>query len=190
MFDAFSHRHTPCLVDNAVDKVILSRDGNGSSVMAKESQYIGRFSPSSAVVCGSIVEAIATYFVYSLRITPDTDKYCSLIKTNRTITVRRHKQNYDNKYNPVGNASFQRVSTAPAFVQVVTTEMRQKEVGLLSTTVLTALIQAGTDIKRPKDKDVSSPDQVVIDDVPYRADVIDTVSYPNLWLVQLSEDNR
>jgi len=190
MFNDFSHRHTGCMVDGQANKVILSRDSRASSVIGKEYMYNGVFAPNSPVQNGSLVETEDSFFVQTLRLTVEKDKYCSLIKTNAAVDVHRLSRTYDSNDNPIG-VTFQTVQVnAKAFAQYVTARLRQEDPGLLPTTVYVLQLQANVDVRKPQDPTLISPDRIVMNGRPYQVDAVDDVKYPNLLYVQLSEDLR
>ncbi|OPA77464.1 hypothetical protein BVG16_13495 [Paenibacillus selenitireducens] len=190
MFYEFTHRHTPCYVDNQHDLVILSRENKATTVAGKEYVYNGMFSPVSKVHQGSLVETIDSFLVQTMRSTTDKDKYCSLIKTNAVIEVQRYTQIYDKHDNPL-KASFDSVEKdIKANVQYVTAQLRQNDAGLLPTTVYVLQIQSTVDVKRPSDRALVLPDRIIINERPYQVDVVDDLKFPNLYHVQLSEDKR
>ena len=191
MFDEFAHRHTTCTVDGVADIVILSRDSKGSSVVGKESMYVGRFSPTSSVSKGSMVVVTDSFLVQTLRITPDRDNYCGMVKTNELITVQRHTQTLDANGNAIGDPIFIAVqSNIKTFSQYVTAQLRQEVIGLLPTTVIALQMQTTVDIKRPDDPLLTSYDRVILNGRPYSVDVVDDSKFPNLLHVELSEDTR
>lgn len=185
MFYLFLHRHTPCTVDGVADKVILSRDSKGSSIVGKEYVYNGRFAPMSFVQNGSLVAAVDSYLVQTLRVTPDADKYCSMVKTNALIDVKRYGQPTvgDPDYLPVA-------SGVKAYAQYVTAELRQQDIGLLATTEYISVVQKTVDIKNPNDPSLYRPDRFVLNGRNYQVDVVDDFKFPNLYHVQLSVDLR
>lgn len=191
MFKDFSHRHTPCSIDGAAGIVILSRDSRSTSIIGKEYIYNGVFAPDSPVQTGSLVETADSFFVQTLRLTTEKDKYCTLIKTNTSIDVQRYGQAYDDNDNPVGNPTFQTVmSEVIAFAQYVTARLRQDDPGLLPSTVYVIQLQTSVDVRKPQDPDLISPDRIVMNGRPYQVDAVDDVKYPNLLHIQLSEDLR
>jgi len=142
LFQEFSHRHTPCVVDGNEEKVILSRETKATTVMGKEYVYNGVFSPSSSVDLGMTVETDALFLVLTKRDTVGRDKYCSLLKTNVTITVQRYTQAYDEKDNPIGGPEFKPVAESiSSFAQYVTAQLKMDEPGLLSTTKYVLVLQ-------------------------------------------------
>lgn len=184
MFYQFRHRHTPCTVDGASENVILSRDRN-SSLTQKEYMYIGRFAPSSVVHEGSLVVATSSFLVQTLRITPETDKYCSIVKTNAVIAVQRYGQP------PVGNPDFLPIASGVvAFAEFVTGDLRQQHIGLLPTTKYVLIIQSTVDVKNPDNPTLYKPDRIVLHGRNYQVDVVDDIRLPNLYHIQLSEDFR
>ncbi|WP_315370876.1 hypothetical protein [Paenibacillus xylanexedens] len=191
MFYEFSHRHTTCVVDGNEDTVILSRETKATTVMGKEYVYNGLFSPDSLVERGSLVRTEDTFLVQTIRNTVDTDKYCSLIKTNATIQVQRFTQEYDDYDNPKGKPVFVSVeSDVVGFAQHVSAQLKQEEPGLLPTTSLVLLLQTNVDVKEPSDPELAQPDRIVITGKNYQVDVVDRIKYPNLLFVQLCEDRR
>jgi hypothetical protein len=191
MFYDFAHRHTACLVDGVADKVILSRDTRSTSIIGKEYLYNGLFAPGSPVQTGSLVATTDSFFVQTLRLTTDTDKSCSLIKTNATIDVKRYHQALDGNDNPIGNPTFNTIrSNVKAFAQYVTAHLRQQDPGLLPTTVYVLQLQSSVDVRKPQDPSLISPDRIILNGRTYQVDAVDDVKYPNLLHVQLSEDLR
>lgn len=191
MFYEFSHRHTDCLVDKNEEEVILSRETKATTVMGKEYVYNGLFSPNSSVERGSLVRTEDTFLVQTLRNTVDTDKYCSLIKTNATILVQRYTQEYDDYDNPKGKPVFVHVaSDVVGFAQHVSGQLKQEDPGLLPTTSLVLLLQTNVDVKEPSDPLLTQPDRIVIAGKKYQVDVVDRIKYPNLLFIQLCEDRR
>jgi hypothetical protein len=191
MFSDFSHRHTPCTVDELGDLVILSRETKATSIMGKESVYNGLFAPASPVQLGSFVIAVDSFLVMTMRRTVEQDKYCSLVKTNAGIQVQRYKQTYDSKDNPVGDPTFSIIeSHIKSFAQYVSAQLRQEDPGLLPTTTYLLTMQKSVDVRKPQDQSLLSPDRILLNDRPYQVDVVDDVKYPNLFHVQLSEDTR
>lgn len=183
MFSEFSHRHTSCTVDGIADKVILSRDTKSASITSKEYMFIGRFSPTSSVNTGSMVIAADSFLVESLRITPDADKYCSMVKTNVTIDVWRYSQPES------GDPDFfLGTSNVKGYVQFVRGDLRKQIPGLLATTEYILIVQNSVDVKNPVD--LYKPDRIAMNGKNYQVDVVDDVMIPNLHYVQLSEDNR
>lgn len=191
MFYEFTHRHTPCLVDENEESVILSRETKATTVIGKEFVYNGLFSPDSLVERGSLVRTEDFFLVQTLRNTVDRDKYCSLIKTNVTVEVLRFTQEYDDHDNPKGKPDFIPVETdVVGFAQHVSGQLRQEEPGLLPTTSLILLLQTKVDVKEPSDPELLQPDRIVIAGKKYQVDVVDRIKYPNLFYIQLCEDRR
>ncbi|WP_405117859.1 hypothetical protein MHB43_20295 [Paenibacillus sp. FSL H8-0317] len=191
MFYEFSHRHTACTVDENEESVILSRETKATTVMGKEYVYNGLFSPDSLVERGSLVRTDDAFLVQTLRNTVDTDKYCSLIKTNVTTEVQRYMQEYDANDNPKGKPEFTLVAgDIIGFAQHVSAQLRQEDPGLLSTTSLVLLLQTSVDVREPSDPALVSPDRIVIAGKEYQVDVVDRIKYPNLLHIQLCEDRR
>ncbi|MGC5773618.1 hypothetical protein [Paenibacillus pabuli] len=191
MFYEFSHRHTACTVDESEESVILSRETKATTVMGKEYVYNGLFSPDSLVERGSLVRTDDSFLVQTLRNTVDTDKYCSLIKTNVTIEVQRYMQEYDANDNPKGKPEFVPVAAEViGFAQQVSAQLKQEDPGLLSTTSLVLLLQTNVDVREPSDPALVSPDRIVIAGKKYQVDVVDRIKYPNLLHIQLCEDRR
>jgi hypothetical protein len=189
MFYEFAHRHTDCLVDGVAEKVILSRDRN-SSLTQKEYMYIGRFAPSSTVLKGSLVVVADSFLVQTLRVTPETDKYCSLVKTNSVVQVQRYSQTYDANDNPTGGSFNAVQSNVKAYAEYVTAHLRQVDIGLLPTTAYILVLQYTVNVKRPQDPVLIKPDRIMLNGRPYQVDVVDDVKMPGLLHVQLSEDTR
>lgn len=190
MFYEFAHRHTPCIVDGLEDAVILSRDTRATTIIGKEYTYNGVFAPTSAVENGSSVEAAGTFFVQTLRLTTDQDKYCSLIKTNAVIEVQRYTRQFDANYNPSSTVFVPVEEDIKAFTQYITIQLRQDDPGLLPTTIYVLQLQTSVDVRRPQDLELQSPDRIILDGRPYQVDAVDRIKYPNLLHVQLSEDLR
>lgn len=191
MFYEFSHRHTACTVDVNEEWVILSRETKATTVMGKEYVYNGLFSPDSMVERGSLVRTSDSFLVQTIRNTVDTDKYCSLIKTNVTVEVQRYTQEFDTNDNPKGKPEFTPVAAdIIGFAQHVSAQLRQEEPGLLSTTSLVLLLQTSVDVREPSDPALVSPDRIVIAGKKYQVDVVDRIKYPNLLHIQLCEDRR
>jgi len=191
MFYEFSHRHTACTVDENEESVILSRETKATTVMGKEYVYNGLFSPDSLVERGSLVRTSDSFLVQTIRNTVDTDKYCSLIKTNVTAEVQRYMQEFDTNDNPKGKPEFTLVAgDIIGFAQHVSAQLRQEEPGLLSTTSLVLLLQTSVDVREPSDPSLLSPDRIVIAGKKYQVDVVDRIKYPNLLHIQLCEDRR
>lgn len=191
MFYDFSHRHSPCKVEGAVDTVILSRDTRATTVIGKEYLYNGVFAPTSPVKAGDIVDTEDSFLVQTMRPTTEQDKYCSLIKTNVSVEIQRYGQKYDRKDNPIGGPSFNAVQlNVKGFAQYVTASLRQHEAGLLPTTVYILQLQTSVDVKDPQDQALISPDRIVMNGKPYQVDAVDRRKYPNLLHLQLSEDTR
>ncbi|HIW32615.1 MAG TPA: hypothetical protein IAA29_07500 [Candidatus Paenibacillus intestinavium] len=191
MFYEFSHRFTPCLVDGNAENVVLSRETKATTVMGKEYVYNGLFSLQSAIELGMIVESDVSFLVLTMRTTVERDKYCSLLKTNTLVEVQRYGQNYDSLDNPVGEPSFTPMeSDVKCFAQYVTAQLRMDEPGLLATTNYVLIIQTSVDVRKPQDQSLLSPDRIVLDGRPYQVDVVDSIKYPNLLHIQLSEDLR
>lgn len=191
MFKDFAHRHSPCTVNGEEDKVILSRETKATTILGKEYMYNGLFSPKSLVVPGDIVQNDITFLVQTLRLTTTKDKYCSLIKTNVTVEIRRYKQEYDDHDNPKRMPNFIPVETdVVGFAQHVSGQLRQEEPGLLPTTSLILLLQTKVDVKEPSDPELLQPDRIVIAGKKYQVDVVDRIKYPNLFYIQLCEDRR
>ncbi|WP_339309799.1 hypothetical protein NZ043_27785 [Paenibacillus sp. FSL k6-2145] len=191
MFYEFSHRHTACTVDEKEESVILSRETKATTVMGKEYVYNGLFSPDSLVERGSLVRTDDSFLVQTLRNTVDTDKYCSLIKTNVTIEVQRYMQEYDANDNPKGKPEFVPVAAEViGFAQQVSAQLKQEDPGLLPTTSLVLLSQTNVDVREPSDPALVSPDRIVIAGKKYQVDVVDLIKYPNLLHIQLCEDRR
>lgn len=189
MFNDFSHRHTSCTVNGVSDKVILSRETKATTIIGKEYMYNGMFAPSSSVKPGDMLDNGDTFFVQTLRLTTEKDKYCSLVKTNATIIVLRYSQEYDDNDNPIGDAEYKPVvENVLAFAQLVTAQLRQDDPGLLHTTTHTLQLQKSVDIKDPQD--AIHPDLVVMNGNTYQVDSVDVVKYPNLLHVQLSDSVR
>ncbi|ASA20943.1 hypothetical protein [Paenibacillus donghaensis] len=189
MFHEFAYRHTPCVVNGQPDAVILSRGSSGGSQFGRESDYMGRFAPESPVVTGDIVITEDSYLICSLRITPDRDKYCGLVKSNVVIEVLRYSQKYDSNDNPIGDPTFNTVQSGViAYAEFVNAKLLQENPGLLPTTAYLLRLQFTVDIKRPNDPALLQPDRVLLNGKPYRVDAIDDVKYPGLLQVQLSED--
>jgi hypothetical protein len=185
MFYEFAHRHTPCTIEGANENVILSRDTKGSSVVAKEYMFIGRFSPSSIVQNGSLVVTDVSFLVQTLRITPDADKYCSMVKTNALIAVQRYGQP------SVGDPDFLPiVSGVVAYAEFVTADFRQQHIGLLATTDYVLVLQKSVDIKSPDNPTLFQSDRVILNGRKYQVDVVDDLKLPNLYHVQLSAINN
>ncbi|MNB84339.1 hypothetical protein D3C75_311970 [compost metagenome] len=191
MFYEFTHRHTPCIVDENEESVILSRETKATTVIGKEFVYNGLFSPDSLVERGSLVRTEDFFLVQTLRNTVDRDKYCSLIKTNVTVEVRRYTQEYDDHDNPKGKPDFLPVETGVVgFAQHVSAQLKQEDPGLLPTTSLVLLLQTTTDVKEPSDPELLQPDRIVIAGKKYQVDVVDRIKYPNLLYIQVCEDRR
>jgi hypothetical protein len=184
MFYEFAHRHMPCTVDGAAEKVILSRDRN-STVTQRESMFIGRFAPTSAVENGSLIVSTDSFLVQTLRITPETDKFCSLVKTNTLIDVLRYGQP------PVGDPDFLPVvSGVVTYAEFVSADLRQQHIGLLPTTKYVLITQKTVDVKNPDHPTLYKPDRIILHGHNYQVDVVDDVKLPNLYHIQLSEDFR
>jgi hypothetical protein len=191
MFNEFQHRQVDCMVEGVAEKVIISRLGRGRNVTGQEYTYNGVFSPTSTVTTGAKVATSDTFLVQSLRKTPDGDNYCTMVKTNATITVQRYGQAYDANDNPTGAPSFSNViSGVIAFAEFVNASIRVKQEGLLPTTVYTLLLQTSVDVKPPQDDSLESPDRILLAGKPYQVDNIDTIRFPNLLFIELSEDRR
>lgn len=191
MFYEFSHRHTACTVDENEEAVILSRETKATTIMGKEYVYNGLFSPDSMVERGSLVRTSDSFLVQTIRNTVDTDKYCSLIKTNVTAEVQRYMQEFDTNDNPKGKPEFTLVAgDIIGFAQHVSAQLKQEEPGLLSTTSLVLLLQTSVDVREPSDPALVSPDRIVIAGKKYQVDVVDRIKYPNLLYIQLCEDRR
>ncbi|KIL35164.1 hypothetical protein SD71_16190 [Cohnella kolymensis] len=190
MFNEFSHRHTDCLVDGAADKVILSRDSRATSITSREFLFNGVFAPNSNVRPGSRVITSETFFVQTVRPTTESDKSCTLIKTNASVEVQRYAQTYDENDNPTGESFTAVQSNVKAYAQYVTARLRQEDIGLLPSTAYILILQSNTDVKRPQDQLLLKPDRIILNGRSYQVDVVDDVKYPGLLQVQLSEDTR
>lgn len=181
MFYEFAHRYTPCTVEGVNENVILSRETKGSSVVAKEYMFVGRFSPSSIVQNGSLVVTDVSFLVRTLRATTESDKYCNMVKTNALIDVYRYGQP------AVGDPDYIiGDSGVVAYVEYVTADLRQQHIGLLATTECILVVQKTVDVKKPNDPSLYRPDRVVMNGRNYQVDVVDDVELPNLLHVQLS----
>lgn len=190
MFEQFTHRHTPCLVDGVAEKFILSRDSRSTSIAVREYQFNGTFAPASIVKEGSLVVATDSYLVQTLRTSPERSKSCTITKTNVVIQVQRYSQTYDANDNPIGG-SFDPVQlNVKAYAQYVTAHLRQLDIGLLPTTAYTLLVQSTVNVKRPQDPSLIMPDRIILNNRPYQVDVIDDVKTTGLFNIQLSEDIR
>jgi hypothetical protein len=191
MFNEFQHRQVDCTVEGIAEKVILSRLTRGRSIVDQEYVYNGVFSPTSTVALGAKVATTDTFLVQSLRKTPDGDHYCTMVKTNATITVQRYGQAYDANDNPIGGPSFSPVTSGViTFAEFVNASLRMKQEGLLLTTVYTLILQTNVDVKPPQDDSLESPDRILLAGKPYQVDNIDTIRFPNLLFIELSEDRR
>jgi hypothetical protein len=190
MFNEFAHRQIDCLVDGAAEKVILSRDSRATSIVSREYLYNGLFAPSSAVKTGSRIITADSFFAQTMRLTTESDKSCSLIKTNAAVEVQRYAQTYDENDNPTGESFTAVQSNAKAYAQYVTARLRQEDIGLLPSTAYVVILQSNTDVKRPQDPSLMKPDRIMLNGRPYQVDVVDDVKYPGLLQVQLSEDTR
>ncbi|OMF37438.1 hypothetical protein BK133_05120 [Paenibacillus sp. FSL H8-0548] len=189
MFYEFMERHTPCLINGTTESVVLSRETKATTVMGKEYVYNGLFAPTSIVKLGDLVETDATFMVLTMRQTVERDKYCSLLKSNAIIEVQRYDQEFDSNDNPVGAPDFITAQEGVVcFVQYVTADLRQQDQGLLPTTKYLVILQTSVDVKRPQG--LPSPDRIIIDGQPYQVDVVDSLKYPSLLNVQVSEDTR
>ncbi|OKP95389.1 hypothetical protein [Paenibacillus sp. P46E] len=189
MFKQFAHRHSPCTVNGTVDVIILSRENRGTAVIGKEYMYNGVFAQTSPVKPGDLIDNGDWFFVQTLRPTTEKDKYCSLVKTNATITVNRFSQEYDSNDNPIGSEEYKPIAeNVIAFAQYVTARLRQDDPGLLPSTTYTLQLQTTVDIKDPQD--AIHPDQVILKGKAYQVDAVDVVKYPNLLHVQLSDSVR
>jgi hypothetical protein len=190
MFYGFAHRHTPCTVDGVDEAVILSRDTKGSTIVAKEYTFIGRFSPVSVVLNGSLVVTDNNFLVQHSDLLPK-GKYCSMVKTNALIDVYRYGQLEDINGDPISEPDYLPVvSNVIAYVQYITAELRQQDIGLLATTEYILVVQKTVDIKKPNDPSLYRPDRVVLNGRNYQVDVVDDVKMPNLYHIQLSVDLR
>lgn len=191
MFYEFSHRHTPCLVNGNNEKVVLSRETKATTVMGKEYVYNGLFAPNSSIGLGMIVETDVSFLTLTMRTTVERDKYCSLLKTNAVAEVQRFSQAYDSLYDPIGGPTFQSIETnVKCFAQYVSAQLRMDEPGLLASTSFVLIMQSDVDVRKPQDPMLLSPDQIILDGRPYQVDVVDSIKYPNLLHVQLSEELR
>jgi hypothetical protein len=190
MFYDFSHRHTACLVDGAAEKFILSRDSRSTSIIAREFLNNGTFAPVSIVQTGSLVVAGDSFLVQSMRSMTESDKTCTLIKTNAVIQVQRYSQTYDPNDNPLGESFNPVQSNVKAYAQYVTAHLRQLDIGLLPTTAYVLVLQATVNVKRPQDPTLIKPDRIILNGRPYQVDVVDDVKVTGLLNVQLSEDTR
>lgn len=178
-------------MDAETDVVILSRETKATTIIGKEYQYNGVFSPKSLVNPGSIIETDESFLVQTLRSMVGKDKYCSLIKTNVVLEVQRYHQEFDGRNNPIGDPEFKPVqSDIKAFVQFVTAQLRQDDPGLLPSTSHIVQVQTTVDVKDPQDQSLLLPDRIHMNGIDYQVDAIDTVKYPNLLHIQLSEDRR
>jgi len=178
-------------VDENEESVILSRETKATTVMGKEYVYNGLFSPDSMVERGSLVRTSDSFLVQTIRNTVDTDKYCSLIKTNVTAEVQRYKQAFDTNDNPKGKPEFVPVAAEViGFAQRVSAQLKQEDPGLLPTTSLILLLQTDVDVREPSDPTLMSPDRIVISGKKYQVDVVDRIKYPNLLYIQFCEDRR
>ncbi len=190
MFYEFTHRHTACSVEGQPDSVILSRETKATTVMGKEYVYNGLFAPTSSVEPGMMVETDVSFFVLTLRLTVDRDKYCSLLKSNAEVEVQRFIQSYDDNYDPV-ESSFRPVqANTLCFAQFVSGQMKIDDPGLLPTTRYVLVFAPSVDVKQPQDPTLIEPDRIILDGRPFQVDVIDRIKYPNLLHIQLSEDLR
>jgi hypothetical protein len=190
MFYNFAHRHTLCLVDGVSEKFILSRDSRSTSIIAREFLNNGTFAPVSIVQTGSLVVAGDSYLVQSMRAMTESDKSCTLLKTNAVIEVRRCTVVYDANDNPIGESFNPVQSNVKAYAQYVTAQLRQREIGLLPTTAYVMYMQSSVNVKRPQDPALIKPDRIMLNGRPYQVDVVDDVKDPGLFYVQLSEDTR
>lgn len=191
MFKDFAHRHSPCTVNGEPDKVILSRETKATTVLGKEYMYNGLFAPKSPVLPGNVVQNDMTFLVQTLRYTATKDKYCSLIKMNVTVEVKRYMQEFDTNDNPKGKPEFIPVAAdIIGFAQHVSAQLKQEDPGLLSTTSLILLLQTNVDVREPSDPKLMSPDRIVIAGKKYQVDAFDRIKYPNLLYIQLCEDRR
>lgn len=182
MFYEFSHRHTPCTVDGVADKVILSRDTKSTSIIGREYMFAGRFSPDSLVHTGSLVATTDSYLVEALRITPDTDKYCSLIKVNYpSLQFLHNVVSYDSNLNPIGS-TWPAVATFPAYVEYVHGNLSYRHGLLLASTVFSITIQSSTALDKTY--------RVMIDGKPYKVDDINLSVISGLQVIQVSVDTR
>ncbi|MDF2651700.1 MAG: hypothetical protein K0Q73_7505 [Paenibacillus sp.] len=207
MFYEFSHRHSDCTIDEefrygegviygqgleysgANEKVILSRDSKGTSLIQREYAYNGLFAPVSVVKQGALVKVEDSYFVITMRKTAEGNKSCSMMKTNCIVELQRFSQTYDANDNPVSGTHFNQVQVhVIAYAEYVNASLRQQEIGLLPTTEYILYLHPSADIKRPQE--VLSPDRVIIKGRPYQVDGVDDVKLPNMLYVQLSEDKR
>lgn len=189
MFNEFPERQIACLINGTSEKVILSRETKATTVMGKEYVYNGLFAPKSIIALGDIVEVDASYMVLTMRQIVERDKYCSLLKSNAAIDVQRYGQEFDVNDNPVGAPDFITVQEGVvSFVQYVTADLRQQDQGLLPTTKYVVILQTSVDVMRPQE--LSSPDRLIIDGIPFQVDVVDGMKYPNLLNIQVSEDMR
>ncbi|MCY9593725.1 hypothetical protein PC41400_21600 [Paenibacillus chitinolyticus] len=190
MFYDFSHRHASCLLDGQPSKVILSRENRGGSLASKELAYNGVFAPDSPVKTGSHISADEAYFVLSVRPTAEADKYCSLLKINTKVEVQRWAALFDAEERHMGSDFLPVVADVPAVAQFVTARLRQDDAGLLPTTAYVLYVQNSVDVRRPQDKDLTSPDRVLLNGRGYQVDAVDDIKVPGLLHVQLSEDVR
>jgi hypothetical protein len=158
--------------------------------MGKEYVYNGLFSRTSCVEPGMMVETDVSFFVLTLRLTVDRDKYCSLLKANTKVEVQRFRQTYDAKDNPIDQAFQPIQEDVLCFAQYVSGQMKMDDPGLLSTTRYVLVLAPNVDVKQPKDPTLIKPDRILLDGRPYQVDVVDRIKYPNLLHVQLSEDLR
>ena len=107
------------------------------------------------------------------------------------IEVQRYGQTYDNLDNPIGEPSFNSIELeVKCFAQYVTAQLRMDEPGLLATTNYVLILQTTVDVRKPQDQTLLSPDRIMLDGRPYQVDVVDSIKYPNLLHIQLSEDLR
>lgn len=182
MFHEFSHRHTPCTVDGVTDAVILSRDTKSSSIIGREYMFAGRFSPASLVQTGSLVATMDSYLVEALRVTPDTDKYCSMVKVNYPALQFSHNVvGYDSNLNQTGS-TWPAVATVPAYVEYVHGSLSYRHGLLLATTVFSIAMQSSTVLDKQY--------RVMIDGKPYKVDDINLSIISGLQVVQVSVDTR
>lgn len=153
---------------------------------AREAHWEGLILSSANLVSGDVfvVDGIK-YLVQSVVNDPASgETVWYAVKTNALLVHKRLVEEADADYNLIG--TWQTINAeVPAFGEIVTAELRQKDPGLLETTryYFQVPIYSG-------DKKIIKMDRIVFNDTNYRVDAVNDIGMVGVARIQLSPDVR
>lgn len=149
---------------------------------ARESHWEGLILPDSGLISGEVFEANnMTFLTQSVNIDPASNVLTWFAVTvNAMLEHWRSTETVDANYHII--EEWTKKGDVPAYGEIVTAELRQRDIGLLEGTLYIFQI--------PKNADVQLLDRIIYEGKNYQVNSLDSAAMPGITRLQCGADQR